>query len=157
MTWGRNIGRVVPLLVLLGASCSGAAEEVRQHTYAPSFRYLEDEQLRSSMGRLAHDVIELDRVLRGTPTRDDAGWSGVEPGPRDVPESDRIVSILDRMKATAAGIEAPALATNHPELGEGIDAFRRDLSAARQSAALDPPRYFLAGSIAGACLYCHGR
>jgi len=152
-----SLGRWAAILALSVASCSGAAEEVRRHTYAESFHYLDDEEIRSSMGRLARDVVELDRVLRGTPARDDAGWSGLEPGPRDVRPSDRVVAILDRMIQTAATLEAPALATNHPELGQGIDAFRRDLTAARQSAALDPPRHFLAGTITGACLYCHGR
>lgn len=143
------------LLPLGASSCGGAAREVRRHTYATGFRYMDDEQLRTAMGRLGRDVVALDRALRGERVRDDAGWSGLEPGPRDVPDADRVVAILDRMIRTAGGLQAPALATNHPELGEGLDAFRRDLAAARSAAALQPPRHFLAGSITGACLYCH--
>ena len=141
----------------IAASCSGAAEEVRRHTYAQSFRYLDDEQIRTAMGRLGGQVVELDRALRGERTADDAGWSGVSPGPIDPTDRDRVVAILDRMIRTANRLEAHALATNHPELSEGLDAFKEDLSAARRAAALDPPRHFLAGSITGACLYCHGR
>jgi len=143
--------------VAVATSCSGAAEEVRRHTYAPSFRYLDDDQIRSTMGKLATEVVELDRALRGERTADDAGWTGLTPGPVDPTDRDRVVAILEKMIRTAGSLEVHALATNHPELEHGLDAFRRDLSLARGAARLDPPRYFLAGSVTGGCLYCHGR
>jgi len=34
-------------------------------------------------------------------------------------------------------------------------AFRRDIEMARLAAERDPPNYFLAGSVAGSCSYCH--
>jgi hypothetical protein len=152
-----NARRIWLAIAFASVSCAGVAREVRRHTYAPSFRYLDEEQIQTAMGHLSRDVVELDRALRGVPRPDDAGWSGALPGPIDVSGRDRIVAILDRMVHTADGIDVRALATNHPELGQGIEAFRRDLVAARAEAAQNAPRHFLAGTITGACLYCHGR
>ena len=49
---GRRIAFVSLAMVLAGA-CGETAAEVRRHTYAPSFRYLDDAQIRSSMGKLS--------------------------------------------------------------------------------------------------------
>lgn len=141
-------------MVAVGASCGETAAEVRRHTYAPSFHYLDEEQIRSSMGRLSTEVVELDRALRGG-RAGATEWAGVGPGPVDTTDPDRVVAILTKMIRTADRLEAPALATNHPELGRNVEAFRRDLAAARASAAARPAQYFLAGTITGACLYCH--
>jgi hypothetical protein len=46
--------------------------------------------------------------------------------------------------------------SNHPMLEAHFDQFRQDIIRARDAVRADPPAYFLAGAVSGACVYCHG-
>jgi hypothetical protein len=126
--------------VLFGA-CE-ARKAIRSVTYPPDFRYLEEHDVSSAMWKLARDVRALKGLL-GSPNE-------------LTPEAhDEVVRLLRDMESTAARLDPGGRRSNHPRIDRNIDAFRRDLSMARQAAERDPPNYFLAGNVAGSCSYCH--
>lgn len=125
--------------LLLCACTSSEGGALRQVTYGRDFHYLEKQEVRTAMDRIAKEVVALEALLRA-----DA------PAPQP-----QVLLHLDAMIAAAAELEAPGRAGNHPILDANLPTFRRDLNAARSSAAKDPPNYYLAGSVAGACQYCH--
>lgn len=131
------------LLVASGASCqSRLADSLRQTTYPPSFRYVPETELRSAMWLLGHQSLALRELLRG----------GAESGSD---QRSQIVLLLADMEQTVEQLGPDPGSSNHPQLGEGLQTLADDLRAARTAAEHDPPNYFLAGSVSGACLYCH--
>jgi hypothetical protein len=123
------------------AGC-GSAGTIRRFTYPPDFQYLEHSKVVSAMGMLARDVRALKRLLAGT-------------GALDAGQHAEVVRLLRAMEATAAELDPKGRRTNHPVIDQNIGAFRRDIEMARLAAERDPPNYFLAGSVAGSCSYCH--
>jgi hypothetical protein len=131
---------VAAAIVLLGA-CE-ARKAIRSVTYSPDFRYLEEGDVTSAMWILARDVRALKGLLGGA--------NGLTPEAHE-----EVVRLLREMESTAAQLDPAGRRSNHPRIDRNIDAFRRDLSMARQAAERDPPNYFLAGNVAGSCSYCH--
>lgn len=133
-----------PLLVLLLGACAAAAPAVRKVTYAPDLRYLAGRQVSEVMSALAKAAVDLDGLLR----EDAAPKEGVD-------VRAEVIRLLQVMESAASDLDAGPT-TNHPVLDENLGLFRADLAAAREAAEVDPPNYFLAGSVAGSCLlYCH--
>jgi hypothetical protein len=133
------------LALLLGAGLvtgCGSAGTIRRFTYPPDFKYLERSEVKSAMGALARDVRALKRLLAGTETL-------------DADQRAEVARLLRAMEATAAELDPKGRRTNHPVIDQNIGAFRRDIEMARLAAERDPPNYFLAGSVAGSCSYCH--
>lgn len=133
------------LVVLLAACLSGCSlrgEDVRAWTYPPDFNYVPAERLRSVMWRLGAGVAELDRLLR-------AEHSGEEP-PRG-----EVVATLQALQAAAQELGPAGWPSNHPRIGDNVGRFQAEVAAALAAARRDPPQYFLAGSLAGACGLCH--
>ena len=129
--------------MLLGAACfHDVAETLRQHTYPPSFNYVTQEQLKSAMWQLAHDTYELDGILR----------EGAEGG--GYPHQ-RILGLLASMEDAAGSLGPGEWPSNHPQIGANVDRLRQDIQHARRAAERNPPNYYYAGSVSGACLYCH--
>jgi hypothetical protein len=54
---------ILALLSLQLLGCADFAGWVRQYTYPPTFRYITDEQLRSTMWRLAYHSRELRELM----------------------------------------------------------------------------------------------
>lgn len=94
------------------------------------------------MWQIARDVHELDRSLRVGP---DA----------PPPARDHILDLLASIDEASATLQSRGWPSNHPEIDANIATFRRDVAAAYQAAMHEPPRYYLAGALSGACLYCH--
>jgi hypothetical protein len=46
--------------------------------------------------------------------------------------------------------------SNHPKVARNVGRFRKDLANAQRAVQVDPPSYYLAGSVSGACMHCHG-
>ena len=125
-------------------ACSpGALERLRGHTYPPNFNYIPADRLRSSMWELADHASQLDRLMRQS-------HDGGEP------LREQVILQLTEMDRAARVLGPGGWPSNHPRVSRNIDRFRQDLEAARHAAELDPPNYFLAGSVAGACMHCHG-
>jgi hypothetical protein len=127
----------------LAPACSGFPEQIRRVTYTPEFGYISEDQIESTMWQLARQVREVDTILRRS---------------RPVTESERaqVVALLTAMHRTTTALSTQREYTNHPLIDQHLDKFQRDLDLARRAVEAEPPSYFLAGSITGACLYCHG-
>jgi hypothetical protein len=125
------------------AGCSGDGGEVlRRHTYPPDFNYVPAEKLQSSMWQLAAEVRQLEQVLQ------------VAEQGQEVPQK-TVSDILERMETSAAALGPGNVPSNHPEIARNVDRLRRDIRRARRGVELLPPNYFWAGSVSGACRYCH--
>jgi hypothetical protein len=131
------------LVAGLMAACADLPARLRRHTYPPNFKYIGRAELRSAMWRLASGVHQLDDLMR-------------QPEPMDEARRARLTQVLTAMDDAAAELATHGRPTNHPLLGDHLDAFRRALATARASVASQHPNYYLVGSISGACLSCHG-
>ncbi len=125
------------------AACSGTwGERVRERTYPPSFRYISTQELHSTMAELAAYASRLDTLMQeneqGTP-----------------PPQAEVVSLLVAMERTAASLGPGDWPTNHPRVSRNIERFRAQVAAARRDAEQDPPSYYRAGVVTGACSHCH--
>jgi hypothetical protein len=132
------------LAVVAGYTGCGTSlpEFFRRHTYPADFRYVPEEKFRSSMWILGRETLELRRVLA------DATLS-------ESTRRTRAELLLGGMEDTVQKIGPQQWSSNHPELQSGLQAMESDIHAAREAVNHDPPNYFLAGSVSGACLYCH--
>ena len=118
------------------------AEKIRQFTYPPDFKYIETSDLHSHMWTLARDSQSLKALLAGSE-------------PLTPAQHQEVIQLLRDMQSAAAELNPPGQRTNHPMLDRNIEAFRLDLAMAVRAAEQEPPNYFLAGSVAGSCSYCH--
>ncbi len=95
------------------------------------------------MHGLASDMLKLDALLR-------------EASPKD--RRERAVGLLTHMQETVGGISGGSSGTsmsNHPGLHAHFAKFEADVEQARAALLREPPDYFLAGSVVGACTNCH--
>lgn len=133
------IGWLLSMAALTG--CTAWRGIIAEHTYPRDFEYIEPEQVRSSMAKLARGVQALNRIfVHGDPTID---------------QREAVVAILGEMQTVAAELDPSGQRTNHPLIDKNVAAFRRNLALAREGAERTPPNYFLAGSISGECSSCH--
>jgi hypothetical protein len=116
---------------------------LRDHTYPPSFEYIERSRLRSAMWMLAWEMKNLDRTLR-VPAGDPAQ------------QQQQVAEILMRVEQATDGIATPGRVTQHPLLNRNLPRFRELVQRARDDAAHTPPSYFAATALAGSCSACHG-
>jgi len=138
--WGNLCA--VWLAGILLVSCQTGPIEVTPNP--PDFRRLSRDDIRSAMGTLATEVRELERVLDSPDEHDHASRRGL------------VLASLDRMRAAAESLEQPGRTSQHPMIDERLEAFSERIRAARRDVERDPPRYFRAGTVAGACFLCHG-
>ena len=95
------------------------------------------------MDNFAHDALTLNKRLR-------AGM------PQTEAERTEIVRLLQQIEEEVSHLEAPGHRSNHPLIDANLQGFKLDVERARTTAEQNPPNYFLAGSIVGSCVYCHG-
>ena len=139
--------RIIVILLLAAIACASACAAtwptlLRRHTYPPDFRYVSQEQLRSSMWLLGRETLELRSVL-------------ADPTLSEETRRTRAQLLLGGMESTVQKIGPGQWSTNHSELRSGLQALESDIHLAREAVNHEPPSYFLAGSVSGACLYCH--
>jgi hypothetical protein len=123
------------------AACADFAARLRKHTYPPSFHYITDEQLRSTMWRLAFHARELRARMDSS---EDAARYRAE-----------VLSHLEGMELAAADLNRSGWPTNHPLIDANHANLLRDIRMAQAAARREPPNFLLAGTVAGACAYCH--
>jgi hypothetical protein len=104
---------VTILLCVQCVGCADFARWLRQYTYPPDFRYIERNQLRSTMWQLAFHWRELNRLL----------------GLAEKQEPDRaeIIAHLRGMEQAAEKLVGTGLPSNHPLLDTNLPAFRQNI------------------------------
>ncbi|HEX6174848.1 MAG TPA: hypothetical protein VF089_12595 [Candidatus Binatia bacterium] len=130
----------ISFLALPGNSCANFAGRVREYTYPPAFHYITDQQLRSTMWQLAYHSREL-RVL--------------VPMKQETVQRDQVLHHLQAMEQVMIELNRTGWPTNHPMIDANLSTFLRDIRSAGDAVSRDPPNFFLAGAISGACAYCH--
>jgi hypothetical protein len=139
----RGQGSVALIVVFATVlACSGLRSDQTHEPPAPSFNYITDEQLGSAMWQLAAGIESLDELFTTrTPIRQD--------------QREDVIAILDEMIMAADELGPNGIATNHERITYNLARFREMLEIARDSASMNPPRYFLVGNLSGTCLACH--
>lgn len=133
---------VAVLLCAVAGGCADVGRAVRKVTYPPDFRYIPKDQVGSAMWQMATAVRKLDVVLRDETLAEPA-------------KQQRVIALLDRIRVTSDRLDGGPRETNHPLLDHKVPRLAADIQAARIAASGTPPRYSLAGSVSGACIYCH--
>lgn len=128
----------------ISACSASVGEEVRRHTYPPESRYIRRADIRRSMEVLVAHAHALDELLVRSNDQDDGARAAT------------IVEHLRAMRSAAAAIDPGTARTNHRLLDENLAKFIGDLELAERAAEATPPSYFLAASISGSCVHCHG-
>jgi len=129
------------LLPLLWACAN--PEQVRKHTYPPNFRYISQGEVRGSMSALAVQINALDELLTD---------ESVAPEDRE-----RVIEILSEMQLLARDLNGGGKRSNHPRIDRYAPRLQNDIDRALRSARSQTPDYYAAGTISGACSYCHAR
>jgi hypothetical protein len=124
--------------ILQLSSCSEFACWLRQYTYPPDFRYIERDQLRSTMWQLARQVQALDEHIQA-PAQ---------------PEQHRkdILDHLVGMETAMRSLTAVGWPSNHPLIDMNLPRFERDIGLARQAVERDPPNYIYVDLCANRCV-----
>jgi hypothetical protein len=138
--------RLLALAVLSASvvvACADLSARLRRHTYPPNFKYIGRAEVRSAMWQLASEVSQLDDLMR-------------QPGPIDEARRAQLMELLSAMEDTTRDLETHGRPTNHPLIADHLEGFQRALATARAAVAAERPNYYLAGSVSGACLICHG-
>ena len=130
------------LIMLQLIGCADFARWVRQYTYPPEFRYIERDDVRSTMRQLAFHSRELNQLIQSS----------------DGPDQRRneILMHLRAMEEAAEKLDQSGWPTNHPLIDKNLPRFRADLKFAREAIEREPPDFPFVGPVTGACVYCHG-
>lgn len=94
--------------------------------------------VKTRMRQLATRVEELESIM----------WSDTALEPED---HGRVALLLKQMSDIALSLEP----VEHPDLARLLPKLQRDLTRALGASSLDPPNYYYAGEVSGACTYCH--
>lgn len=136
------------ILVVLAAACSPRhfdnPERVRPIATPEERRTFGSGELHESMWTLARYVERVNVIMRRSSD------------PLTPEEQQEVIALLGSMEAVAERLSKDDARGLHPVLGENIDVFRMDLALSRKNASANPPNFFLAGTVAGSCAYCHG-
>ncbi len=134
---------VVSLIaVFLTAGCSTNSDGFPQIANPPPFDYIDGEQLRSNMHKLAFELQQLDMALLDAYV--------------DRPSFQRqIVDNIQNIERIGSYIQETDLAVRHPFLQDDMDRFLSDVRRAKMDAERSTPRYYVAGRISGGCINCH--
>ncbi len=131
-----------PLVLLSIASCGDYSGPVMAQTaMPPTFNANESQQTDSNMSQLGYQLALLDREL-------------LEDEYNQI-DQDIVVSILRQMEMISSSFMAEDAGESHAFLQEDMATFIASIIDARVAAAARPPRYYLAGKVAGGCVNCH--
>ncbi len=99
-----------------------------------------NESTELAMRELAGKVGELDGILRSV-------------RPLEAFDQDRVAVLLREIDELSTGLEQLPPGA-HPPLAN-LGRLRADVRRAREGVEADPPDYYFAGAVSGACVYCH--
>jgi hypothetical protein len=138
----RMLARGFALSAMISLGCAAVSlERVREHVYPRDFHYITQQEIRTTMGALASEVDALDRIM----------WQSG--GPR-LDDRARVVEILSRMQLLAAQLKRREH-SNHPRIDMHAEQLQREIERAQVFAKREPPNYYYAGQVSGACSSCH--
>lgn len=126
--------------------CSNLSSSIREVTYPPDFKYIDREQLQSSMARMALQISILDGALQHSLAAQEGGDDVIR---------EEVVNALSEIHLIASGLQAGSGGANHPFMEDHMRDFISSVDKARSAASLAEPRYYFAGKVAGACASCH--
>lgn len=138
-------GGAVLLLALL-SGCSYTLSDVRKVTYPPDFNYIEPQDIKTDMARMAAQIRLLDIAL--------APVDGSDPAALDN-QRQTVMAALDSIEQIASGLQSVNAGSNHPYMQDFMRDFVAKVDKARGAASLAEPRYYFAGKVAGGCAVCH--
>jgi len=127
--------------VILLTSCS--AEQIRRHTYPPEFHFITRGEIQGVMGELAVRMAELDQLMAND-----------EDFVLTPEEQERVVVLLAEMHRLSLDLRRGSR-SNHPRIDRYAPELQDDLRRALEGARRQPPNYYFAGQVPGACEYCH--
>ena len=96
------------------------------------------------MGRLALGVKRLQAIF--------ADRKPITPDQRL-----EVIAVLDQMIIAADELGPDGVSSNHSRITHNLPRFREKLEIAKESASMQPPRYYLVGNLSGTCLACHAK
>ncbi len=134
-----SICRSLAAALIAFAVVSGCSPQ--RVVYQSDYRYLWPGEVRNSMGQLANHIRQLDDLLVSESL-----------GPE---QRETVIEHLRSMESIADDLGAGPEQTNHAFIDAHIDEFRTDVKNARREVEQEPPRYYLAGRLAGSCTGCH--
>lgn len=117
---------------------------VRFSNDPPDFERLPPEKVRSTMWVLAAEIEKLEQLLRTRAQRPTEAQRAAVRG------------VLSRMRAAAGNLDQAGRSSQHPMVDDNLVHFTDRLDRALRNVDRDPPNYYLASTIAGACFMCHG-
>ncbi|WP_244887054.1 hypothetical protein [Alteromonas lipolytica] len=120
--------------------------DVRKVTYPPDFNYLEPQDIKSEMARMAGQIRLLDLALEPVDAADPAAAER---------QQQQVMAALDNIEAIASGLQSTNGGSNHPYMQDFMRDFVAKVDKARGAASLAEPRYYFAGKVAGGCAVCH--
>ncbi len=141
----RYLSALLALTVLSACSSSGGGSSFPGVANPPDFDYADGAELRSQMHQLAFELQQLDLALVGE-TSDSV---------TDRSTRDAIVNHLNDIERIGNDLREGDLSTSHTFLRNDMDSFLSTVSRARRAAEDNPPTYYMAGRVSGACVNCH--
>lgn len=132
---------IISALFTIVACNQDSGTAVSQGASPPAFETAEAEETRSNMAEMGHQLALLDREL----TADEYNQI----------DQLEVVSILQAMELAGSSFESQEAAESHYFLQGELSQFLDSLTEARMAASDNPPRYYLAGRVAGGCTICH--
>ena len=109
----------------------------------PPFDYADGEELRSGMHELAFQLQLLDQAL------------GMESDLRDPQAQDQIINSLETIERVGRQLSSVDMTSSHRFLRNDMEIFLSTVERAQRSAERNPPDYYMAGRVSGACINCH--
>lgn len=134
-------GSFALLVLAFLTACSGGGG-FPQIASPPPFDYADGAELRSQMHQLAFGLQQLDMAL-------------VSATERDRNSQDEIVNQLSSIARIGNDLREGDMSTNHIFLRNDMANFLSAVNRARMSAQSNPPNYYMAGRVSGACVNCH--
>ncbi len=129
------------LCIALTAVLFSACADIRKLTYPPEITYIDRNELRSAMYRMASALQQLDALI--------VEETSVEP------PHQKIMHQLGTIEHAANDLASGNTVTNHKAIDEHMDQFLADVAKARLMANASPPNYYYAGRLSGSCGACH--